>query len=171
MLGDRDVRRAIGLALDRRAMVRSTFGATAEVPFGPASPMLWIRRGAPAPARVNVAEARRLLAARGWADHDGDGTLDRNGSPLTLRMLLPITSAFRMQIAQQVQEQLRQIGIHVELEGVEFPLYNERRDAGPVRPGLRGDQPGPLAHRAGPELVVHRRETMSRGSATRWWIR
>jgi peptide/nickel transport system substrate-binding protein len=130
ILGDPDVRRAIGLALDRRAMVRSTFGATAEVPFGPTSPMLWIGRGAPAPARVDVAQARRLLAAHGWADHDGDGTLDRNGSPLMLRMLLTVTSAFRMQIAQQVQEQLRQIGIRVELEGVEFPLYNKRRDQG-----------------------------------------
>ncbi|MGH7513720.1 MAG: ABC transporter substrate-binding protein [Gemmatimonadales bacterium] len=130
ILGDRDVRRAIGLALDRRAMVRATFGATAEVPFGPTSPMLWIGRGAPAPARANVAQSRGLLAARGWADHDGDGTLDRNGSPLTLTMLLPITSAFRMQIAQQVQEQLRQIGIHVDLVAVEFPLYNERRYQG-----------------------------------------
>jgi len=130
ILGDRDVRRAIGLALDRRKMVRATFGSTADVPFGPTSPMLWIRRGAPAPAGADVAEARRLLAARGWADHDGDGTLDRNGSPLVLRILLTITSATRMQIAQQVQEQLRQIGIHIELEGVEFALYNERRSKG-----------------------------------------
>jgi peptide/nickel transport system substrate-binding protein len=130
ILGDRDLRRAIVLALDRHKMVRATFGPTADVPFGPTSPMLWIRRGAPAPARADVAEARRLLAARGWADHDGDGTLDRNGSPLTLRILLTITSATRMQIAQQVQEQLRQIGIRIELEGVEFALYNERRNQG-----------------------------------------
>jgi peptide/nickel transport system substrate-binding protein len=130
ILGDRDVRRAIGLALDRRKMVRATFGSTADVPFGPTSPMLWIRRGAPAPAGADVAEARRLLAARGWADHDGDGTLDRNGSPLVLRILLTITSATRMQIAQQVQEELRQIGIRIELEGVEFALYNERRSKG-----------------------------------------
>jgi ABC-type transport system substrate-binding protein len=45
-------------------------------------------------------------------------------------MLLPISSAFRLQMAQQVQEQLRQIGIRIELEGVEFPLYNKRRDQG-----------------------------------------
>jgi peptide/nickel transport system substrate-binding protein len=130
ILSDLDVRHAIGLALDRRAMVRATFGPSAEVPFGPTSPMLWIRRGAPAPAQPNPAEARRLLAARGWADHDGDGTLDRNGLPLALKMLVPITSAFRLQIAQQLQEQLRQIGIHVDLVGVEFPLYNKRRFEG-----------------------------------------
>jgi peptide/nickel transport system substrate-binding protein len=92
--------------------------------------MLWIRRGAPAPAGANVAEARRLLATRGWADHDGDGALDRNGSPLTLTMLLPISSATRLQIAQQVQEQLRKIGIRIELQGVEFALYTKRRTTG-----------------------------------------
>jgi peptide/nickel transport system substrate-binding protein len=130
ILSDLAVRRAIGLALDRRLMVRTTFGSAAEVPFGPTSPLLWIRHGAPAAARADVGEARRMLAARGWSDHDGDGTLDRDGLPLSLRLLLPITSGIRQLLAPQVQEQLRQIGIHVELERLDFPLYVERRNEG-----------------------------------------
>ena len=130
ILSELDVRRAIILALDRRAMVRATFGSAAEVPFGPTSPLLWIRHGAPEPARPNLTDARRLLAKHGWADHDGDGTLDRGGVPLTLTILLTVTSAVRQELAQQVQEQLRQLGIHVELERVEFSLYNERRTSG-----------------------------------------
>jgi peptide/nickel transport system substrate-binding protein len=130
ILSDRDVRRAIGLALDRRRMVRTTFGNLAEVPYGPASQLLWIRHGAPAPAGQNVPEARRLLSARGWADHDGDGTLDRNGTALALTMILPTSSAIRIQLAQIVQEQLRQVGIRVELVSAEFALYSERRTKG-----------------------------------------
>jgi peptide/nickel transport system substrate-binding protein len=130
ILSDLDVRRAIGLALDRRQMVRATFGSAADVPFGPTSPLLWIRHGAPAPARADPAEARRLLAARGWSDHDGDGTLDREGVPLALTILLPTTSGIRQQLAQQVQEALRQIGIRIELDRVDFPLYTERRASG-----------------------------------------
>jgi peptide/nickel transport system substrate-binding protein len=130
ILSDLEVRRAIGLALDRRLMVRATFGSAAEVPYGPTSPLLWIRHGAPAPARANPAEARRLLAARGWADHDGDGTLDREGRPLALTILLPTTSGIRQQLAQQAQEQLRQIGIRIELERLDYPLYIERRSSG-----------------------------------------
>ena len=130
ILSDRDVRRAIGLALDRARMVRSTFGTLAEVPYGPASPLLWIRHGAPAPARQNVPEARRLLRARGWSDHDGDGTLDKNGTRLVLRLMLPSSSAFRMQLAQIAQEQLRQVGIRLELETLENQLWAERRDEG-----------------------------------------
>jgi len=130
ILSDGDVRRAIGLALDRRAMVRSTFGNLAEVPYGPTSSLLWIRHGAPAPAGQNLPEARRLLSARGWADHDGDGTLDKGGTALALTMLLPSSSAFRLQLAQIVQEQLRQVGIRVELQTIEYNLYTARRSEG-----------------------------------------
>ncbi|HET7470069.1 MAG TPA: ABC transporter substrate-binding protein [Gemmatimonadales bacterium] len=130
ILSDRDVRRAIGLALDRAGMVRSTFGNLAEVPFGPASPLLWIRHGAPAAARQNVPEARRLLRARGWIDRDGDGTLDKDGTPLALTLILPSSSPFRVQLAQIVQAQLREVGVRLELQTLEYQLWNERRSAG-----------------------------------------
>ena len=130
ILSDIDVRRAIGLALDRRLMVRATFGDAGEVPYGPASPILWIRHGTPRPLGPNLAEARRLLAARGWVDHDGDGVLDRGGRPLAFTMTLPNTSAIRQQMALQAQEQLRQVGIRLELERLEGPVWNERRNAG-----------------------------------------
>lgn len=130
ILRDTAVRRAIGLALDRRVMVRATFGNAADVPYGPASPILWIRHGAPAARGANVAEARRLLTAAGWTDHDGDGVLDRDGRPLALTLSLPNTSAIRQQLALQAQEQLRQVGIHLEVARFDYPLYNERRNAG-----------------------------------------
>ncbi len=130
ILADTAVRRAIGLSLDRRLMVRATFGNAADVPYGPASPILWIRHGAPAPRGANVREAQRLLAAAGWADRDGDGVLERDGRPLALTLTLPNTSAIRQQFALQVQEQLRQVGIRLEVERFDFPLYNERRTAG-----------------------------------------
>jgi peptide/nickel transport system substrate-binding protein len=130
ILEDIAVRRAIGLALDRRLMVRATLGDAGEVPYGPASPILWIRHGTPRPLGPNASEARRLLAARGWADHDGDGVLDRGGLPLALTLTLPNTSAIRRQMALQAQEQLRQIGIRLDLELLEISTWNERRNAG-----------------------------------------
>jgi peptide/nickel transport system substrate-binding protein len=130
ILSDHRVRRAIGLALDRRLLVQVIFGSYGEVPYGPASPILWIRHGAPKPERQNVPEARRLLAAAGWKDSDRDATLDREGRPLVLTLSLPNTSAIRKQMSVLVQEQLRGIGIKLELQHSEFPLWNERRTAG-----------------------------------------
>jgi peptide/nickel transport system substrate-binding protein len=130
VLSDVRVRRAITLGLDRHLMVRAVFGSYGEVPYGPVSPILWIRHHAPRAARQNIAEARRLLAQAGWRDSDGDGTLDRGGQPLTLTLSLPNTSAIRRQMSLLAQEQLRQLGIKLDLQQLEFPLWLERRSAG-----------------------------------------
>jgi peptide/nickel transport system substrate-binding protein len=130
ILRDIRVRHAIGLALDRRLLVQVIFGSYGEVPYGPASPILWIRHGAPRPERQDLPEARRLLAAAGWQDTDGDGTLDREGHPLTLSISLPNTSAIRKQMSVLIQEQLRGIGIRLELQQYDFPVWTERRTAG-----------------------------------------
>jgi peptide/nickel transport system substrate-binding protein len=124
------VRRAITLALDRQLLVRAVFGSYGEVPYGPVSPILWIRHHAPKANRQNVADARRLLSAAGWRDTDGDGILDRGSRSLTLGLSLPNTSAIRRQMSLLVQEQLRQLGIKLEIQQLEFPLWAERRTGG-----------------------------------------
>ena len=130
ILSDIRVRRAILLSLDRPLLVRAVFGSYGEVPFGPASPILWIRHGAPKPERQNLPEARRLLRLAGWRDSNRDGILDRQGVPLGFTLSLPNTSAIRKQLAALLQEQLRAVGIHLELQQYEFPVWNERRNAG-----------------------------------------
>jgi peptide/nickel transport system substrate-binding protein len=130
ILSDIRVRRAIILALDRQVLSRAVFGPYAEVPYGPVSPLLWIRHRAPRPDRQNLAEARRLLDQAGWQDSDGDGVRDRAGGPLRLSVSLPNTSAIRRQMGLLVQEQLRQVGIQLELHQLEFPVWTERRTSG-----------------------------------------
>jgi peptide/nickel transport system substrate-binding protein len=130
ILSDIRMRRAITLGLDRRLMVQAVFGNYGQVPYGPVSPLLWIRHRSPKPALQNLAESRRLLAAAGWNDSDGDGVLDRNGQPLILELILPNTSGIRRQMALLIQEQLRQIGIKLELQSLEFPVWAERHTAG-----------------------------------------
>ncbi len=130
ILADVRVRRAITLGLDRRQMVQAVFGPQGAVPYGPVSQLLWIRQGAPEPEAANPSEARRLLASSGWGDSDGDGTLDRQGQPLRLLLSLPNTSGIRRQMALLVQEQLRRLGVQIEIQQLEFPIWQERRSAG-----------------------------------------
>jgi peptide/nickel transport system substrate-binding protein len=130
ILADPVVRRAIRLALDRTLIVRATFGPYAEVPYGPVSQQLWIRHHSPRAAGVDTAQARRLLASRGWADHDGDGVLDRGGRPLALTLNYPLTSDVRRQMSLLVQEQLRRIGIQLEIVRLDGPVWAERRNKG-----------------------------------------
>lgn len=130
ILGDPVVRRAIGLALDRAAIVRAAFGRFAEVPYGPVSQLLWIRADSPRAPRAEPRQASRLLASRGWRDSDGDGVLDRDGIPLSLTLNYPLTSEVRRQIALLVQEQLRAVGIRIELARLEGAVWSERRSRG-----------------------------------------
>jgi peptide/nickel transport system substrate-binding protein len=130
VLADPDVRRAIILSLDRPRLVRAVLGAYAKVPYGPVSPILWIGHGTPTPLAQDVARARHLLARRGWADHDGDGVVDRDGQPLSLTLSVPNTSGIRRQLSLLVQEQLRQVGLRIEVHEYDFPVWNQRRSAG-----------------------------------------
>jgi len=130
ILADNRVRRAITLGLDRSQLVQAVFGSHGMVPYGPVSQLLWIRHRSPRAEGPNVNEARRLLAATGWGDSDADGTLDRDGHPLRLVLSIPNTSGIRRQMALLIQEQLRRIGVQIEILQLEFPIYLERRAAG-----------------------------------------
>ena len=130
ILGDRDVRAAIRMALDIPTMVKSTFGPWANVPVGPVPQLSWIREASARPAGADPAGARALLKARGWSDTDGDGILDRDGKPLTLSLIYPAPSAPRGQIALLVEQQLRQVGIRVELNRLEGAVWSDRRNKG-----------------------------------------
>jgi peptide/nickel transport system substrate-binding protein len=130
ILSDLDVRRALVGALDRDLMVRAVLGPYGMVPYGPASSQLWIRHGAPTASRQDQATARRLLAGRGWVDRDGDGVRERSGTRLSLDMLVITTSMIRGQMSVMIKEQLRQVGVEVNLVRLEPAVWNERRNAG-----------------------------------------
>ncbi len=130
ILQDSAVRRALVLALDRASIVRAVFGPDARVPYGPVSPALWIARLTPAPEAQDTAAARALLAGAGWRDTNGDGTLDRGGRPLRLEFIVPSPSKARTQIALQVQEQLRRMGIKLDVMVLEPNVWNTRHNAG-----------------------------------------
>jgi peptide/nickel transport system substrate-binding protein len=130
ILSDLEVRRALTLALDRQVLVRAVLGQYGEVPYGPTSTLLWIRHGAPKPTAQDRMTAQRLLQSRGWVDRDGDGVRERDGRPLALRLLVPNTSAIRREMSLLIQQQLRQVGVMLDLVQVDAPTWMERRTAG-----------------------------------------
>jgi peptide/nickel transport system substrate-binding protein len=130
VFGDREVRRALTMAVDRERMARGVLGDMAEVPNGPVSPaMAGIWAAAPPALAFDTAQASRLLEARGWRDTDGDGVRDRGGQPLAFRLLVN-QSPIRGQFAQVLQEQLRLVGVAVTIDQVENNLMAERARAG-----------------------------------------
>ena len=126
LLADRDVRRALVLAIDREAITRAIFGTYAVVPIGPASQLVPVQPARALAARGDLAEAQRLLAAAGWVDADGDGIRERDGRPLALTLSYPTSSAPRRLASQALAEQWRRAGVAITLEPLEFAAYGPK---------------------------------------------
>src|SRR5207249_844536 len=118
------------MATDRERVLRNVFGDLAKVPPGPLSQVWWIWDPEIRELPYDSGQAARLLTRTGWTDSDGDGMRDKDGRPLAFRLLLPTTSAVRRQYARLLQEQFRIAGVDVQLDEVDFSLYNERARAG-----------------------------------------
>ena len=130
IFSDREVRRALTMAVDRARLLKSVFGDFAKVPPGPMSQLWWIWDAEVRQLPYDTVQARRVLAARGWRDSDGDGIRDRAGQPLAFHVLVPSTSQTRRQYAQLLQEQFRAVGARVEIDEVEQAVQTERAAAG-----------------------------------------
>jgi peptide/nickel transport system substrate-binding protein len=130
VFGDREVRRALTMAVDRASLVKSTLGDLGKVPPGPMSSLLWIWDPEIRQLPYDTAQAVRILNGRGWRDHDGDGVRDRDGQPLAFRVVVPSTSMLRRQYAQLLQERFRVIGIQVEIDAVDPSVMQQRTTSG-----------------------------------------
>src|SRR3989442_689293 len=126
IFGDRDVRRALAMSVDRAHLLQSVFGDLGKVPPGPMPQLSWIWDPETRQLPYDTAQAARLLAARGWRDSDGDGIRDRHGEKLAFRLLVPTTSSARRQYARLLQEQLRAVGAEVEIDEVENSVLIDR---------------------------------------------
>lgn len=127
---DRELRRALAMAVDRATIVRNIFGDHGEVPAGSTTPMQWIAEGPVRQLPYDTVEAARILEARGWRDADGDGLRERAGVPLRFTLLVPTTSRIRQQAAVLVQDQLRRVGVAVRIEPLDFAVFMQRSERG-----------------------------------------
>ena len=128
ILGDRRVRRAITMAIDRHAVVESALGLTARVAEGPLPRVLLDSLLLP-DVPSDTAAAQRLLEAAGWLRDARDGVRRRNGHRLQLSLLIPAIGQ-QLSIAVLLQAQLRAVGIDLRIDESEFNTTVTRLAAG-----------------------------------------
>jgi peptide/nickel transport system substrate-binding protein len=118
VLSDVRVRRAIALAIDREAIVRTLWEGHADPANSLLAPGFWAHADGIPPVRHDPSGAKRLLDSAGYRDPDGDGPTPR------FRLTYKTSqNELRRQIAAVIQEQLRQVGIAVEIRSFEWGTF------------------------------------------------
>jgi len=126
IFGNRELRRALTMATDRANLVRSVYDSLAIPALGPTVRAYPTTDPSLAQIPFDLARARQILDSLGWRDANGDGIRERNGRPLQFSLAVPNTSKARAQLAVLLQEQLRQAGVKVDVEQLDFPVLIER---------------------------------------------
>ena len=120
-LDDPRTRRALGLAIDRRAILDALRGGRGTLAAGPVPPDHWAHSPDVAPPPHDLAAARSLLADAGLEDRDGDGMVeDGAGTPFRPELLIPAGSDFNRDLAQVIQSDLAEAGVGLEIRPLDF---------------------------------------------------
>jgi peptide/nickel transport system substrate-binding protein len=145
LFGDRNLRRALTMAVDRNSIVRSTYGSLALPALGPTTRAYPTTDAKLQQIPYNVAAAKALLDSLGWRLDPRDGVRKRSGRPLEFTLSVPGSSAPRVRMAVLLQEQLRQAGVKANVEQIELPTLVDklRKRAFDVAIGQWNTQPNP----------------------------
>ncbi|MDP9201788.1 MAG: peptide ABC transporter substrate-binding protein [Gemmatimonadota bacterium] len=138
LFGDRNLRRAITMSVNRSSLVRSVLDTFALVPVGPvvrAYPTT-DPRGLQLP--FDSARASQLLDSLGWIRRGADGMREKNGEKLAFTLIIPTSSMNRIRMGPLLQEQLRRMGIRVQLEQLESSTEVDREARGTFDAALGG---------------------------------
>ncbi|HSG07426.1 MAG TPA: ABC transporter substrate-binding protein [Longimicrobiales bacterium] len=121
-LADARVRRAITMATDRQQIVDALLLGYGTVANSTLLPVHWAYDPAqPSALPFDPAGARALLDAAGWIDRDEDGVRENaDGLPLSISILYNQGNEERKRIAEIMQVQLRDVGIEIRPEVMEF---------------------------------------------------
>jgi peptide/nickel transport system substrate-binding protein len=74
---------------------------------------------------IDMGRAKQLLQDAGYSVQGGQ-LMGKDGQPVKLQVLFPTSSAPRAKIATYLQQQYKQLGIDVEVKGLDFNAYTDQ---------------------------------------------
>ncbi|TWH49372.1 peptide ABC transporter substrate-binding protein [Sporomusa sp. KB1] len=119
---DLRVRQAIAAAIDRQAIVANVLKGVAVPAYGDQSPLSWAYNPMQQPPTRDVNIARELLTQAGWTPGP-DGIMTKENKKLAFALAIPNGNRQREQTAQKIVEQLKEVGITVEVRPVDTQLF------------------------------------------------
>jgi peptide/nickel transport system substrate-binding protein len=124
-LRDSRTRRAVGLMIPRAQLRSEVERCSVQLALGPLPPGHAALRGIE-PPRFDPEEAARLLDEVGIVDRNGDGVRDLESVPFKLGLIYPSSSRQQERAATVVADELRRVGVVLELEPLEWAPFMRR---------------------------------------------
>ncbi|MCA9751337.1 MAG: peptide-binding protein [Gemmatimonadetes bacterium] len=114
------VRRALGMAIDRDAIIDALCYGYAHPMNGPVHPMLWSYDPNIPALPYDPQGALEILHEEGWTDTDGDGVLDKDGVPFSFELKTNLGNQIRMDAVVMLQSMFQKIGVKVQPRTLEW---------------------------------------------------
>jgi peptide/nickel transport system substrate-binding protein len=120
-------RQAVSLAIDREGINRLVYRGRATPLWTPVTQAssFWVNNSIPHPPR-SIEQARKLLESAGFSwSHDGDLT-DLSGAGVKFSIITSASNSQRTQMATIIQQDLKELGISVQVVPLEFRSVLDR---------------------------------------------
>lgn len=128
IFADRDVRRALSMAIDRRRVVTTVFDSTTRVLLGPFTSRLATFDPSLPQLPYAPDSAAAILERRGWVMGKG-GIRHKGAMPLRFSLMVPVSSSQRQQMMLLIQDMLKRIGAQMDIDHVDFATMGARQRA------------------------------------------
>jgi peptide/nickel transport system substrate-binding protein len=124
---DLKFRQAVSFAMDRRGMARLVYSGKATPVWGNVTPgnKLWLDSNLPHPER-SLDEARKILQSAGYSWNSTGMLLDPQKRPVTFTIMVSSSNAQRSKLATLAQDDLKQLGMDVQVVPMEFRALVDR---------------------------------------------
>jgi peptide/nickel transport system substrate-binding protein len=122
-LKDKDVRKAIGMAINRSKILNDIFAGMGTLSLGPLPPTSWGYSEDIAPVEYNPAKAKEILRQKGYDDKNKNGYLEKNNKEFTLNIITNIENPDRVAILGDIVNDLKSLGVKVNARDLDAAAF------------------------------------------------
>ncbi len=128
---DKSIRTAIAYTIDRHQIVNDVYFGHATITDTPIHPDSWLNDESAQKYGKERERAKKILADANWKDENKDGIVENElNQNLSLTLLVNNDNLRRVEVAEIIAAQLKELGIGVVVEKVTWEQYQYRLYAG-----------------------------------------